>query len=136
MDEVFVQVGQDTRRNARMSPDRLLEEMRLERESLKQEKQDVEFKLTQVEDWKREELSRILMRRMDKSRSIEATALLEAEVRKKKAPLIKEKQAIEKRLHDIKSKFIRQPPNSREELQVLLRIEKLLLELVEQSKRK
>jgi len=137
MDEVVAQVGQDSRRNGRVSVDRLLENMEREREQLIQEKRDIEFKLTQVEDWKRQETSRILMKRMDKTRSIEATTRLEAEVREKKAPLIKEKQTVEKRLHDIKSKFSRTgtPPQraSREDVAVLLRIEKLLMQLVAKS---
>lgn len=134
MDEVIAQVGQDSRRNGRIPVDRLLENMEREREDLLQEKRDIEVKLTQVEDWKRQETSKILMRRMDKTRSIEATTRLEAQVREKKAPLIKDKQAVEKRLHDIKTKFRRQGTKPREDVEVLLRIEKLLTQLLEQSK--
>lgn len=141
LNNVLAKVGEDSRRNGRVPVDRLLENMERERETLLQEKSDIEFKLSEVEDWRCQETSRILMRRMDKTRSIEATTRLESQARDKKAPLIKEKQAVEKRLHDIKSKFRRQGHREhqdvvREDVEVLLRIEKLLIQLVNASQSK
>lgn len=132
-EEVFAQVGEDTRRSGRIPVDRLLHQLESERDKLLQEKRDIEVKLTQVEDWRRQETSRILMRRMDKTRSIEATTRLEAEARKKRAPLIIDKQTIEKRLHDIKTKLSRSGDKRqpREDVEILLRIEKLLILVID-----
>jgi len=129
MDNVIANVGQDSRRNGRVPVDKLVEQLHREREQLIQDKKEIEFQLSEIEDWRRKETSQILMRRMDKTRSIEATTQLESQAREKKAPLMKEKSAIEKRLHDIKSKFSRGIGGvpQREEVAVLIRIEQLLI---------
>jgi chaperonin cofactor prefoldin len=129
MDNVIANVGQDSRRNGRVPVDKLVEQLHREREQLIQDKKEIEFQLSEIEDWRRKETSQILMRRMDKTRSIEATTQLESQARERKAPLMKDKAAIEKRLHDIKSKFARGigGVSQREEVAVLVRIEQLLI---------
>ena len=104
-EEVVLRAGEDSRRNARIPVRQIVEKMRAERDQLIQEKRDIEYKLTQVEDWRKEETSQILGKRLNKTRSIEMTTRLEAQVREKKKPLLQEKQAIEKRMLDIKSKI-------------------------------
>lgn len=138
MSEVFAQVSEDSRRSGRFSVNRLLDDMQTERDQLINEKRIIEFKLTEIEDWKRLETSRILGKRLSKTVSIELTARLESEVRIKKSSLMQEKLAVESRLHDLKSKFSRtrrmpdiKPP--REDVIVLLRIEKLLMELLSRT---
>jgi len=129
MDNVIANVGQDSRRNGRVPVDKLVEQLHREREQLIQDKKEIEFQLSEIEDWRRKETSQILMRRMDKTRSIEATTQLESQARERKAPLMKDKAAIEKRLHDIKAKFARGigGVSQREDVAVLVRIEQLLI---------
>lgn len=135
MKNVIVETSQYSRQAGRVSPDVLLDRLEKERAALAEERRDIEFKLSQVEDWKRKETSKILMRKLNKTDSIRATTSLESQVREKKAPLIEEKRAIEKRLHDIKSHFkARTRSQTDENLEALLRIEKLLQQLVGQAK--
>lgn len=128
---VVANVGQDSRRNGRVSPERLLDDLYREREGLILEKQNIQAELFQIESWRKQQTSHILMRRLDRTRSIEATTKLESEVSAKKAPLVRELQTIEKRLHDIKTRLsgqYRQNDQTRSDVtvSVLLRIETLL----------
>ena len=123
-ENVIANVSQDSRRSGRVPVDRLLERLERERGELVHEKKGIEYKLREIEDWRRQETSRILGKRMDKTASIRATTSLEAEVTKRKAPLVREIQAIEQRLHDIKDRV------PKEDLApILLRIEDELIRL-------
>lgn len=134
MVQTVAMVSADSRRVGRIPVDRLLDEMKRERDQLIQEKTSIEHQLSLVEDWKRQEMSKIYLRRLSKSRSIEATTHLEVSVREKKAPLMDRKLAVEQRLRSIKSKFSRagtaKRQEPREDVVVLLRIEKMLSRLV------
>lgn len=135
MGDVTVRSGQETRREARVTPDKLLENLYRERDELIGEKRQLELQLRHIEDWRKEESSRILARRMPKHRSIEASNQLEVHVRAKKTPLMEAINAVEKRLHDIKyrlaSKRSQQDKQPREDVAALLRVEALLQRVVQ-----
>jgi translation initiation factor IF-2 len=128
--EVIARVGEDSRRMARTHVHKLMENLEREKQSLIQEKREIELKISEVQNWKSSETSKILMKRLDKTSSIELTTALESQFRAKRAPLMRDKVAIEKRLHDINTMFTNQGNKPREDVIVLLRIETLLAKIL------
>lgn len=108
-----------------------------ERESCLADKQALELKLSELQSWKRAELSRILSKGLPPTRAIAATADLEVRLREQKDPLLKAKNKVETRLREVKSELAKlkqiegqhaKPEENKND--VLLRIEKLLIKLV------
>lgn len=129
-------VSEDTRRSGRVAPDVHLERLDTERESLVLEKKRIEVKLSEIDSWKASETASILKKRLSKTLAIHATTSLEANVRKQKAPLIREKQAIEERLQSIKTtiKNKNRSMYTNPSADILLRIETILVEILNTMK--
>jgi hypothetical protein len=131
MSDVVAQVGEDTRRSGRMSADRIIEKIRKEKDAIVEQLKQLEFSLSDVEDWKRRETSRVLSKRLPKSQSMTACAAIDSEARERKAPFSKERRILESRLHDINSRLATAHTRKSSEVNdTLLRIERLLVTLI------
>jgi len=129
----LAEVGEYTRTTGRVSVHKLLEQLEREREGLKNEKRNLELKLSDIESWKHDETAKLLGQRLTKTRSIEETIALESKVRRKKKPILHAKNTIEERLHDINGRLKdRQTQSTRDDVNVLLRIESLLIRMCEE----
>jgi len=102
---VIADVSQYSRESGRQAITKQIDKMHAERQLLLNEKRTLEVKLSDIEAWRREETAKILRKRLDKTRSIEATTTLEGEARQKKAAIIREKETIEQRLFAIKTRL-------------------------------
>lgn len=123
-------VGQDSRRSGRVPVDKLLEDLEREKSALILEKQALQIQLSDIDNWKRKEVSQILARRMEKTDTTTAMSEIAWQAKEKKSGLMKQMMAVDKRLHDIKARFARGGDVQRQDVQVLLRIEQLLIELI------
>jgi len=133
--EVFVQSAEDSRRNARMPIDKLVEHYAEERQKLVDQKREIERQIAEVESWRMEQTSLILGKRLAHAEQVRATVLLESQAKAKRNPLLREMQGIEKLLHDMKSRHksanIKRADNTPGPMEkILLRIESLMMRLV------
>lgn len=99
-----VLVSESTRRDARESPSQALDRIERERQSLQDEKSRLEAQLFEITQYKRDQTAAILARRLPKTMSIEATTRLEAEVGRRKSPIVAQVKAIEERLFAVKNR--------------------------------
>jgi hypothetical protein len=133
-----VLTSESSRRDARNHPSKQLEIIEKERSELSHKKKMLEYQMSEIEDWKRIETSKILEKRMNKTDSIAATTLLESRVREKKSPIVNEMRIIEKRMHDIKTTLQRHNQNGHDSklselIDVMLRIENMLRKHLEKT---
>lgn len=129
-ERVVAEVSQYSRTSGRTSAQHSLENMEHERAQLKAEKQRLEAQLSAVMAEKRDALTNVYRRGLNKSEACAATNAIEAKFHKDKSRLVFEKAAVEERLHDIKGRahdlLSKQP---QENVAVLQRIEALLIEI-------
>lgn len=125
MNKVVAEVGQYSRESGRVPVHVLHERLESERQKLIGEKQQIEAELSEVSGKKADQLADLYRRRMPRSDVIAATSKIQAEFNNSRAKLIRDKSAIEERLHDIKRR-LSAAADLPAEVKVLLRIEKLL----------
>jgi hypothetical protein len=131
MNNVIAQVGEDTRRTARFDPNRMLEHLTKEKNAVVAEMKAIDYKLSEIEDWKRRETADVLRRRLPKTESITKTASINSEARDKKADLLRARRPLEERLNDISSRLqVTHTKKHSEVNDTLLRIERLLVTLI------
>lgn len=138
--EAVANVSDHSRSIARIPIGRQVEQLQSERESLSVKKRQLELALAELSGWKKGETAKLLSRNPTKDQAIEATMRFEAEVIAKRSPIVREINAIDERLLEIKRRLrvesssgSREP---REDVEILRRIEKLLIVLVERSQAK
>ena len=125
MSEVFAEVSQYSREAARVPVHVLHERLENERKKLIGEKQRIEAELSEIASRKADKLAAVYRRRMHKSDAIAATNEIQSDFNDERSKLIRDKAAIDERLHDIKRRFSA-TADVREDVKVLLRIESLL----------
>ncbi len=101
----FVRVSQHTREVSRIPIPRQVEKLREELESLNAEKREIEQKLNDAAEWKREELAVVYSMRYPKSRACEKTNAIEAELLRRRKPLLRDLHSIEERRNQIASRL-------------------------------
>ena len=125
MNKVFAEVGQYSRESGRASVHVLHERLEDERTKLIVEMQRIESELSDIASRKTDQLADVYRRKMRRDDTIAATNQIQSEFNGRRAKLIRDKSAIEERLHDIKRKLSMTADVS-ENVKVLLRIEGLL----------
>ena len=101
-----------------------------DKDELMAAKLTLETEFAKLHEWKRNELSRILMMRRDRSSQIALTNDLELRYGEKKTELRASMQAIEMRLRAIKKTQREAKIQPSEHIAVLLRVESLLKEIL------
>ena len=127
----FVETGNYTREVARSSPHQLIEKYRRERQALIKEKSAVESRLQDLQYEHRQKQLRVTQRRLNGRDAIEATQEIEAAFAEEKKAATKELLAINERLQVIKGLIRDKEGIEDNQRTILLRIEALLLRLVE-----
>jgi hypothetical protein len=105
----------------------LAERLDAERKTLVAELQKINSALSLVECAKRDALTKVYRRGFGKSDACAQTNEIEARFHKDRAPVIREKAAIEERINDVKNQM--KSSSVREDIAVLKRIETLLVEI-------
>ncbi len=129
MDQVVAQVGQYSREAGRVPVHVLHERLEDERAKLVGELKSVEASLSDLASAKADKLANIYRRRMHRSDAIAATNEIQAAFNESRSQFIRDKAAIEERMHDIKRQ-LSSTADVREDVKVLLRIESLLERVV------
>ena len=130
MSKVVAEVSQHSRESGRIHVHELHERLVNERTKLLGEKSQIEAKLSEIESKRLDKISEVYRRKLQKSQSIAATVEIQSEFNESRAKLIRDKSAIEERLHDIKRRMS-STNNVREDVKVLLRIESLLEQILD-----
>lgn len=125
MNEVFAEVSQYSREAGRVPVHVLHEQLENERKKLINEKQKIEAELSDIASRKADSLANVYRRRMCRSDAIVATNEIQSNFNKERSKLIRDKAAIDERLHDIKRR-LSATTDTPEDVKVLLRIESLL----------
>jgi hypothetical protein len=130
-DKVFAEVGQHSRNSGRTPVHVIADRLRTEREKLLAEKTRIEAKFSELDLQKRDALTKVYRNRIGISKvdACEKTNTIEADYQRARGPLLKEKAAIEERLHDIKNQAA-SIKTERDDVVVLKRIENLLIRIV------
>jgi len=129
MNSVFAEVSEATRSDGRTPVPIQVENLQKERNDLVHRKRSIEVELSEIESWRMHQNAIVLSNRLPKSEAIRRTTMLEAQARNKKQVFVREKQAIEERLHTINGRIKNKKPRS-ENAAILLRIESLLAQLL------
>ena len=126
-------VGQHSRESGRTPVHILVDRLEHERQNLAQQKRRLEGELSEVEASKRDALTKVYRLGMHKDLACAATNEIEAKFHRDRSKLIIEKSAIEERMNDIKNRVknynVQKPHENAKVVEVLLRIESLLLRM-------
>ena len=103
-----------------------------ERDALLREKRDIDAKLSVLKAKYDEQLSVLLRRGLKRHEQMTEATKLKARLGEDKQPLVRQKDAIEERLLDLKRKIVAVGSNKNEVVEVLVRIESLLERILDQ----